>query len=109
MGPKMVKTAQELFENGQKLSKNGKKRAFTHKKDQQWSKIKIAAFVISVPLFCQWAKGGKGKKDLAKKKSRFFFSKKKSWVVAPIFDGLDVGIQKMSQKKKCFAPPTPYC
>ena len=38
-------------------------------------------------FFCHWAKGGKGKKDLAKKKVDFFF--KKSWVVAPIFDGLD--------------------
>ena len=50
MGQKMVKSAQELVENGQKLFKNGQKHAFTRKKDQQWSKIKIAAFVISVPL-----------------------------------------------------------
>ena len=39
-------------------------------------------------------------KDLAKEKVEkyFFFQKKNSWVVAPIFDGLDVGIQKMSKK-----------
>ena len=34
---------------------------------------------------------------LAKKKKVNFFFKIFSWVVAPIFDGLDVGIQKMSK------------
>ena len=34
-------------------------------------------------------------------KAADFFLHVFSWVVAPIFDGLDVGIQKMSKKKFC--------
>ena len=51
---------------------------------------------------------GKGEKRLSKKKKKkkvekkIFFSKKNSWVVAPIFDGPDVGIQKISKKNFFF-------